>query len=256
MDITSEDVGWGVDTDRMRAALSVFGFERLFEAQDAAIRAAVRGDDVLCIMPTGGGKSACFQIPTIIRNCRTLVVSPLIALQEDQIKALRARGIKAFALHSHMTEAQQTAVRFYFKTARRTEPSFLYISPELLQSKMFVETFSTVQFDMVAVDEAHCVSTWGDGFRPDYQRIKLAVARMKIPQCLALSATIDPKIESDIRQRLPLREGCRRRLPAGRWAVARGWGGLGRGVRSPGSRCSQPNAPGPGPHGRCAAALP
>lgn len=193
--------------ERLQDTIKLFGYEKLSPDQEMLIRASIEGQDVLGILPTGGGKSACFQIPGIVTRQKTIVVSPLIALQEDQILALRKLGIKAFALHSGMEESRKTAAWYYFKTASATEPAFLYISPELLMTEMFHQRFDGIGFHRIAVDEAHCVSTWGDTFRPDYQRIRVATMRLKVPHCSAFTATVDTKIESDIKKRIPLRSG-------------------------------------------------
>lgn len=192
---------------KLQQTVEQFTFRSLSQEQDTLIRASIDGQDVLGILPTGGGKSACFQIPGIIMRQKTLVISPLIALQEDQVSALRKIGVKAFALHSNMDESRKQAVHFYFRNAPRDEPSFLYLSPELLMTEMFHERFDVVNFERLAVDEAHCVSTWGNSFRPDYQRIKLATMRLSIKQCSAYTATVDPRIEADIKKRIPLRPG-------------------------------------------------
>lgn len=193
-----------LETDFGRVASGIFGFQKLSAEQEVIIRASIADVDVLGILPTAGGKSACFQIPGIVKRIRTLVISPLIALQEDQVQALRARNVKAFAYHSGMSDARKAAAEFYFKKSPRDEPSFLYISPEVLMSETFFQKFGGAGFSSLAVDEAHCVSTWGESFRPDYQRIAIGSRRMGISHCAAFTATVDPKVEADIKSRLPL----------------------------------------------------
>jgi RecQ family ATP-dependent DNA helicase len=193
--------------ERLQGVLRLFGFDQFSTEQDALIRASIAGQDVLGILPTGSGKSACFQIPGIMTGAKTLVVSPLIALQDDQVQALRRLGVKAFALHSGLSEARKMAVHYYFSTAPAGEPSFLYLSPELLLTETFHQRFDAIRFDRLVVDEAHCVSTWGDAFRPNYQRIRVATQRLRIPHRSAFTATTDPKIKRDIRMRIPLRPG-------------------------------------------------
>jgi RecQ family ATP-dependent DNA helicase len=200
--LTGEEIAEG-----LQDALRLFEYEALSPEQEKLITTSIEGRDVLGVLPTGGGKSACFQIPGIVTRSKTLVISPLIALQEDQVRRLRKLGIKAFCLHSGLTDARKMAVYYYFKNPPPGEASFLYLSPELLLTEAFHERFDGVRFDRIAVDEAHCVSTWGDAFRPDYQRIRVAVQRLRIPHCAAFTATVDPKIERDIRRRIPIRPG-------------------------------------------------
>lgn len=191
-------------TDLEQVTKGQFGFSSLHPEQAMLIRASIAGQNVLGILPTGGGKSACYQIPGVVTRARTLVISPLIALQDDQVRALRKIGIKAFALHSGLDAVRQQAARFYFRNMPGGEPAFLFVSPEMLLGTAFMEQFADAHFDRIAVDEAHCVSTWGNSFRPDYQRIGLAAQRLNIPHCAAFTATIDPRIERDITLRLPL----------------------------------------------------
>ncbi len=194
-----------LDSDRMEQALRQFGVPNLKPRQLDAVEARLAGRDVLAVLPTNYGKTLAFQLPGVLLGQRTLVVSPLIALQEDQTRKLRKAGFKAFAYHSNLNVFQQAAVHHYYKTAPKDEPSFLYISPELLLKETFHERFNSIGFGHGAVDEVHCVSTWGDAFRPEYQRIGVAFKRLGIPGCSAFTATVDPKIEEDIRARIPLR---------------------------------------------------
>src|SRR5262249_2637206 len=157
------------------------------------IEAILEGKDVLGVLPTGYGKSACYQIPGLVKNDITLVISPLIALQEDQIAKLRAKGIHAYAIHSNMPQAKRNAARLAVKMLKN-QPRFLYLSPEMLLNREFHAAFNNVEFGRLAIDEAHCVSTWGDSFGPDYQRIQPAVEQMHVKSICAFTATVDPKI--------------------------------------------------------------
>ncbi len=174
--------------------------------QAAVISAVMAGSDVLSVLPTGGGKSACFQLPTIARGHKALVISHLIALMQDQVQKLQARGIAAFAIHSGTTHEERVTAQIMLYGAPST-PAFLYASPEMLLSETFWRQLGRFRPNLIAVDEAHCVSTWGSDFRPSYLRIKEIARRFKEPQCIALSATIDPRIEQDIVGRLPLKKG-------------------------------------------------
>jgi RecQ family ATP-dependent DNA helicase len=185
-------------------ALKLFGFEELKPEQEPLITASIAGKHVVGILPTGMGKSACYIIPGLVTGEKTIVISPLIALQEDQVQMLRKRGVHAYAMHSNMDEVRKAVARMFFKRSPKGEPAFLYISPEMFLSETFWSQMSGVHFDRIAVDEAHCVSTWGNSFRPDYLRIRAGAERMKITHCSAFTATTDEKIERDIVARLPL----------------------------------------------------
>lgn len=195
----------GAPIGDLQRALQVFSFEKLSDAQMELVQASVAGNDTIGILPTGHGKSACYQLPALITGERTIVISPLIALQQDQVRSLRMRGVKAFMLNSNMTEAEKTAVRFFFKSASPSCPAFLYVSPEMLLKDSFHHLFDDAGFVRLMVDEAHCVSTWGNSFRPDYGRIKTAAKRLGTRVCGAYTATADSQILKDIRARLPLR---------------------------------------------------
>lgn len=192
---------------RLQHALDLFGYASLKPEQNELIEASIGGRDVMAVLPTGYGKSAIYHIPGIATGAKTLVVSPLIALQEDQVQILRRVGVKAFALHSNLPQFKKDAALYYFRVAKPNEPAFLYLSPEYLLTDAFFEQFQNIRFDRIAIDEAHCVSTWGSTFRPEYQRIKMASERLGIPHCAACTATTDPRIDRDIQERLPLRPG-------------------------------------------------
>ncbi len=187
-------------------AIALFGFDSLKPEQEILINASIAGKHVFGILPTSFGKSACYLIPGLVTGAKTIVISPLIALQEDQVRSLRKRGIQAYALHSGMDEVRKAAVRVFFKRSPKGEPAFLYISPEMFMSETFHQQFLKVRFDRLAIDEAHCVSTWGNSFRPEYLRIRAGAARNAIKHCSAFTATTDAKIERDILARLPLSE--------------------------------------------------
>lgn len=187
------------------SVLTLFGFPSLKAEQHILIDAQNDGHHVLGVMPTGFGKSACFQIPGIMSASRTIVISPLIALQEDQVQRLRALGVNAYALHSNLPETRRRGVYACYRNAARDEPCFLYLSPEMFGTTEFREKIGrTRPTDRLVVDEAHCVSTWGATFRPEYQRIGAVAKAFGITQIAAFTATMDTRIEADIRKWLGL----------------------------------------------------
>src|SRR4051794_39857900 len=162
-----------------------FGLERFRPGQREVIQKVLEGRDVLCVMPTGGGKSLCYQLPAVVLPGLTLVVSPLIALMKDQVDGLTARGVRATLINSTLDPAEQRA-RILDVEAGRYD--LVYVAPERFRSGRFVAAMAAVRPALLAVDEAHCISEWGHDFRPDYARIGLARRRMGSPPCIALTA--------------------------------------------------------------------
>ncbi len=177
---------------------SVFGFSGFRPGQAEIVAAVAGGEDVLAIMPTGGGKSICYQLPAISRNAVTLVVSPLIALMRDQVRALRAAGVSAGHLTSANTDEETEEV---FDAIDRGELRLLYIAPERLAAGGTERLLRRAGVGMIAVDEAHCVSQWGHDFRPDYLRIG-ALRETLGCQITAFTATADAETRAEIVERL------------------------------------------------------
>ena len=173
----------------------VFGFPGFRGLQQAAIGRIMSGGDALVLMPTGGGKSLCYQLPALCRPGMGLVVSPLIALMDDQVAALRQLGINAAALHSELDPDEASRVRHQLAAGRL---DLLYVSPERLLSSGMLERLAQVAISVIAIDEAHCVSAWGHEFRPEYRALaRLPEALPGVPR-VALTATADPRTRSDI----------------------------------------------------------
>ena len=179
-----------------------FGLEQFRPGQREVIEHVVEGRDVLCVMPTGGGKSLCYQLPAVMRPGITLVVSPLIALMKDQVDALLQRGIRATLINSTLDPAEQRA-RIMDVEAGRYD--LVYVAPERFRSGRFVEMMARVKPILLAVDEAHCISEWGHDFRPDYARIGLARKKLGSPPCIALTATATDLVRRDIADQLDLK---------------------------------------------------
>lgn len=172
-----------------------WGFETFRPLQQGVIEAVLEGKDVLALMPTGGGKSLCYQVPALAQEGICLVVSPLIALMKDQIENLRTKGIMALGIYTGMTKR---AIAQTLKNAAYGDYKFLYVSPERLETALFLEFLPALNINLIAVDEAHCISQWGYDFRPAYLRI--ATLREQLPRVpvLALTASATPAVQKDI----------------------------------------------------------
>jgi len=182
----------GAPRDVLRA---VFGFPSFRGLQEAAIDRVVGGGDALVLMPTGGGKSLCYQVPALCRAGTAVVISPLIALMDDQVAAMRQLGVSAAALHSELDPDEHRAVGRALDEGRL---DLLYVSPERLLSPGTMERLQRQHIALIAIDEAHCVSQWGHEFRPEYRELSV------LPRCfpgvprIALTATADPRTRVDI----------------------------------------------------------
>ncbi len=178
-----------------------FGFTDFREGQREVIAAILEGKDSVVVMPTGSGKSLCYQLPAMMLEGATVVVSPLIALMKDQVDVLRSRDLPATFINSSIDASEQ---RRRIDALHRGELKLVYVAPERFRSPRFLEALQSVRIALFAVDEAHCISTWGHDFRPDYLRLKSAIELLNRPQTLALTATATPYVRSDIVQQLGL----------------------------------------------------
>lgn len=181
----------------------VFGFEDFLDGQQKVIEEILTGRDGSVVMPTGGGKSLCYQLPALCRDGVTLVVSPLIALMKDQVDALAERKVAVTLINSTLTWNEQKERLDGMKNGAY---QLVYIAPERFRAGSFMNALRDVTIGMVAVDEAHCLSQWGHDFRPDYMRLGKALEDLGRPQCVALTATATPVVREDIRSVLKLRE--------------------------------------------------
>jgi ATP-dependent DNA helicase RecQ len=181
----------------------IFGFEDFLDGQEGVIEQILSGRDGSVVMPTGGGKSLCYQLPALCRGGVTLVVSPLIALMKDQVDALEERGVAVTLINSTLTWNEQ---KERLEGMKNGAYRLVYIAPERFRASSFMGALSDVKIEMVAIDEAHCLSQWGHDFRPDYMRLGKALEDMGRPQCVALTATATPIVREDIRGVLNLRE--------------------------------------------------
>ena len=182
---------------------NVFGYDEFRSHQEAIIQNVLCRNDTLAIMPTGGGKSICYQIPALIFPGLTLVISPLISLMEDQVDQLQALGIEAALLNSTLSssEYQNTVTRIHSGTIK-----LLYMAPETLMLERTQHLLTALRIDCLTIDEAHCISEWGHDFRPEYRQ--LAEVRRRFPEavCVALTATATPRVQQDIKSILQMSE--------------------------------------------------
>jgi ATP-dependent DNA helicase RecQ len=175
----------------------VFGYPAYRDGQEPVIRALLDGRPALAVFPTGGGKSLCYQLPALLLDGLTLVVSPLIALMKDQVDALTARGVAAARLDSTLDAVELGKLHARLDAG---EIKLLYIAPERLANEAFRKRIKRLNVAMVAIDEAHCISEWGHNFRPDYLKLARFCRSLKVSRVLALTATATPKVAREIRR--------------------------------------------------------
>ena len=181
-----------------------WGYDSFRPKQEEIVNSALDGRDVLAILPTGGGKSVCFQVPALMREGIAIVVTPLIALMKDQVQNLNDRGIKALCVNAGMSRREVDVV---LNNAAYGDFKFLYVSPERLGTRLFQSYLQEMNISFIVVDEAHCISQWGYDFRPDYLQIGKLRSVVDAP-VIALTATATPKVAEDIMERLGFEEKC------------------------------------------------
>lgn len=182
----------------------VFGFESLREGQREVVEVLLAGRSSLAIFPTGGGKSLCYQLPALMWPGLTVVVSPLMALMREQVDVLRERGVSAERLDSSLDLDE---VKEVFRKLQAGEVTLLYVAPERFANERFRNALKGCPIELLAVDEAHCISEWGHNFRPDYLKLAEAAVQFGIKRCLALTATATPGVAKDIQRAFRIQEG-------------------------------------------------
>jgi ATP-dependent DNA helicase RecQ len=183
-----------------------FGFAKFRPGQEEVIRAVLAGRDAMAVMPTGLGKSLCYQLPATLLPGLTLVISPLIALMQDQVAGMRQRKIAAAAFHSGLTGFEKSRV---IQDLQQRRLQLLYLAPERMQHEGFLQLLRSLWVSLLVVDEAHCISQWGHDFRPDYLKIGRLRQELTNPPCLALTATATTRVQTDLCKRLSLRDPFR-----------------------------------------------
>ncbi|EGR0315933.1 ATP-dependent DNA helicase RecQ [Vibrio parahaemolyticus] len=186
-----------------RVLEEVFGYQTFRDGQQEVIESAVKGKDSLVIMPTGGGKSLCYQIPALVRSGITLVISPLISLMKDQVDQLKANGVAAECVNSTMSREELLSV---YNRMYSGQLKLVYVSPERVLMRDFIERLENLPLAMIAVDEAHCISQWGHDFRPEYAALGQLKQHFSHVPFMALTATADDATRRDILERLRLHE--------------------------------------------------
>ena len=188
-----------VEDEKRRVLKSAFGFDEFRPGQERVIDALLSGRNVLAVMPTGAGKSLCYQVPALVMGGLTIVVSPLIALMEDQVAALRLNGVAAEAIHSARSREENVAS---WRRIASGEARLLYLAPERLMTERMLSALSRLPVSLIAIDEAHCISQWGHSFRAEY--LELGRAREVLPaaRMIALTATADEATQQDVLQKL------------------------------------------------------
>ena len=188
-----------------------FGYDSFRGQQEAIVETVIAGGDALVLMPTGGGKSLCYQVPALAREGTAVVVSPLIALMQDQVAALLQAGVRAAYLSSTLGWEETQAIESQLLAGRL---DLLYVAPERLVTSRMLDRLSRIRISLFAIDEAHCVSHWGHDFRSDY--LGLSVLKEQFPNVprIALTATATARVQADLCRRLSLHDPFRLAFPA------------------------------------------
>ncbi|MCG8561625.1 MAG: ATP-dependent DNA helicase, partial [Hyphomicrobiales bacterium] len=193
------DVAADVSAEKRRVLKEVFGFEGFRPGQEPVVDALLADRNILAVMPTGAGKSLCFQVPALVRGGLTVVVSPLVALMQDQVAALRLTGVRAETINSAHSRADNVAA---WRRVAAGEAELLYLAPERLMTERMLAALTALPVSLIAVDEAHCISQWGPAFRPEYETLSELKTHFPGVPIAALTATADQVTRDDVARKL------------------------------------------------------
>ena len=196
-------LGYTIAMQKIELLEKVFGFNTFRSFQEEAIDAVLDGKDLLMILPTGGGKSLCYQLPSLMMEGVTVVVSPLIALMQDQVRGLNENGIRAATINSDMSDEERQDV---FQSLKEGDIKLLYVAPERISAPSFIPFLQSLKINFFVIDEAHCVSEWGHEFREDYRKLHILKEQFPHTPVAAFTATATPKVEVDIVAALRLQD--------------------------------------------------
>lgn len=183
-----------------------FGFTQFKGDQEEIIRHLLNGEDVFVLMPTGGGKSLCYQLPALISEGVAIIVSPLIALMKNQVDAMRGLSEDEGIAHVLNSSLNKTQTKKVMDDIQSGKTKMLYVAPESLTKEEYTDFFKTVKISFFAIDEAHCISEWGHDFRPEYRNLKNIIDKIGNAPVIALTATATPKVQEDIQKTLGMAE--------------------------------------------------
>lgn len=192
------------DNTPKEALQKYFGFKEFKGKQEGAIQSVLDGVDTFVIMPTGGGKSLCYQLPALMIEGVALVVSPLIALMKNQVDAIRGNHEDSAIAHFLNSSLNKSEAEQVISDVTAGKTKLLYVAPETLTKQSNIQFLKTVKISFVAVDEAHCISEWGHDFRPEYRKIRPIVKQIADVHIIALTATATPKVQVDIQKNLEM----------------------------------------------------
>ena len=182
----------------------IFGFNSFKGKQEEIIQNLLKGNDTIVIMPTGGGKSMCYQLPSLISDGLAIIISPLIALMKNQVDAIRAFNDQDSIAHVLNSSLSKTQISLVMDDIRSGKTKLLYVAPESLIKKEYVDFLKNININFFAIDEAQCISEWGHDFRPEYRRIREIIDNIGRKPIIALTATATPKVRNDIQKNLKI----------------------------------------------------